>query len=242
MHAETAPTTAVHHRRNSFAKSHRYPAHGLRQIPVMPRAPKNADPIAVTRQSLIARLNDWGDSRKWQEFFDIYWQLIHSVALRAGLKDDEAQEVVQETCIAVAKNVTRYDPKLGPFKGWLLQMAQWRIQDQLRRRMQPLNRRAHRADGETHATGTLDRLPCESGGNFAALWDEEWQRHVLGIALEKLKRRVSAKHYQIFDCAVIKQWGPAKAAKSLGVNIAQVYLVKHRLAGILKRELKLLEN
>ena len=205
----------------------------------MPRAPKSHDPIAVTRQSLIARLNDWGDSRKWQEFFETYWQLIHSVAMRAGLRDDEAQEVVQETCIAVAKNVSGYDSKAGSFKSWLLQMARWRITDQFRKRD---NRRAVRTDDDTRATGTIERLPGSGEGAFTAMWEEEWQSHLLGAALARVKRRVEAKHYQIFDCVIVKQWTASKAAKELGVNIAQVYLVKHRLKAMLKKELKDIER
>ena len=205
----------------------------------MPRAPKSHDPIAVTRQSLIARLNDWGDQQKWQEFFETYWQLIYSVAMRAGMRDDEAQEVVQETCIAVAKNVSGYDSKAGSFKSWLLQMARWRITDQFRKRDK---RRAVRSDDDTRATATMDRLPGSGGAAFTEMWEEEWQHHVLAAALTRVKRRVEAKHYQIFDCIVVKQWTASKASKELGVNIAQVYLVKHRLKAMLKKELKDIER
>ena len=41
----------------------------------MPRAPKN-DPMLATRLSLIARLGNWDEQGKWQEFFETYWQLI----------------------------------------------------------------------------------------------------------------------------------------------------------------------
>jgi RNA polymerase sigma factor (sigma-70 family) len=205
----------------------------------MPRAPKSHDPIAVTRQSLIARLNDWGDQKKWQEFFETYWQLIYSVAMRAGMRDDEAQEVVQETCIAVAKNVAGYDSKAGSFKSWLLQMARWRITDQFRKRDK---RRAVRGDDDTRATGTMERLPGKGQAAFTEMWEEEWQHHVLAAALTRVKRRVEARHYQIFDCVVVKQWTASKAAKELGVNIAQVYLVKHRLKAMLKKELQDIER
>ena len=191
--------------------------------------------LLATRQSLIARLHDWDDQRRWQEFFETYWQLIYHVACRAGLKDDEAQEVVQETCIAVAKNVTKYDPKAGPFKAWLLHMARWRITDQFRRRAK---NRIGRSVDDTRDTATLDRLPGDGEAAFERLWDEEWQRGVLEMGLSRLKRKVSAKHYQIFDCAGLKGWSAGKTAKSLGVNIAQVYLVKHRLKGMLKKELE----
>ena len=205
----------------------------------MPRAPKNNDPMLATRQSLIARLGDLDDRVRWEEFFETYWRLIHSVAMRAGLHDDEAQEVVQETCIAVARNVARYDSKAGSFKSWLLQMARWRITDQFRKRDK---RRALPSGEDTRATGTIERLPGSGQAAFTEMWEDEWQRHVLAAALTRMKRRVEAKHYQIFDCVVVKQWTAAKAAKELGVNIAQVYLVKHRLKAMLKKELKEIER
>lgn len=195
--------------------------------------------MIATRQSLIARLTDWDDKRRWQEFFEAYWHLIYSVAIRAGLRDDEAQEAVQETCISVAKNVSRYDRKGGSFKAWLLHIARWRIADQFRKRD---GERAARSDDDTRETAALDRLPASGQGAIETVWEDEWQRHVLDVALAKVKRKVEARHYQIFDCVVVKGWTAAKAAKELGVNIAQVYLVKHRLKGMLKKEVEELER
>ena len=93
------------------------------------------DPIA-TRHSLLNRLKDWGDQTSWQEFFDAYGQLIYNVAAKAGLPDAEAQEVVQETVIAVARNIGAFkaDPAHGSFSGWLMQLTRWRIADQWRDR------------------------------------------------------------------------------------------------------------
>jgi RNA polymerase sigma factor (sigma-70 family) len=201
--------------------------------------PAKKEPLIATRKSLIARLSNWEDNSRWQEFFDTYWQLIYSVARRAGLHDDEAQEVVQETCISVAKNVEKYDAKAGSFKSWLLQMSRWRIMDQFRKR--PKNRHISR-DDDTRMTATLDRIPGEGETRFEDMWEEEWQRRALDAALTKMKKKVDAKHYQIFDCTVIKGWSAAETAKNLDTNIAQVYLVKHRLKAMLKKELKVLEE
>ena len=76
------------------------------------------------------------DQQSWQEFFDAYWKLIYSVALKAGLSDAEAQEVVQETVISVAKKMPEFkaDPAVGSFKSWLLTLTRWRITDQMRKR------------------------------------------------------------------------------------------------------------
>jgi DNA-directed RNA polymerase specialized sigma24 family protein len=100
------------------------------------RAGMNLVESISTRATLLERLRQWDDHSGWQEFFNIYWRLIHRVALRAGLKEDEAEDVVQETVIAVARNMPqfRYDPTRCSFKTWLLNMTRWRIVDRIRRR------------------------------------------------------------------------------------------------------------
>src|SRR3954465_4453329 len=93
--------------------------------------------MLATRRSLVEKLADWKDRKHWQEFFDTYWKLIYSAARKAGLTEVEAEEVVQETVITVAKNVGKlcYDPAIGSFKGWLLNITRWRIADQFRKRL-----------------------------------------------------------------------------------------------------------
>ena len=62
------------------------------------------DPIP-TRYTLLSRLEDRGDQDSWKDFFDTYWRLIYSVALKSGLTEAEAQDVVQETIISVARDI-----------------------------------------------------------------------------------------------------------------------------------------
>src|SRR5260221_2934833 len=87
-----------------------------------PAMSDESDEFLPTRVSLLGRLKDWGDQQSWQEFFDIYHRLIQSVALKAGLTQSEAQDVVQETILTVAKKIGdfRSDPAKGSFKGWLI--------------------------------------------------------------------------------------------------------------------------
>src|SRR5438034_2400969 len=95
--------------------------------------PRHADQLLPTRATLIDRLKDWQDQSTWQEFFDTYWKLIYGVARKAGLTDAEAQDVVQETMFSVARHMPtfKYDPAIGSFKAWLLNMTRWRLHDQL---------------------------------------------------------------------------------------------------------------
>src|SRR6267142_3978422 len=116
----------------------------------MPAQPSNS---ILTRATLLARLGNLQDQASWQEFFDIYWRLIYGVARQAGMTDVEAQDVVQETMVSVAKHMPtfKYDPAIGSFKAWLLNLTRWRIADQLRKRGPPSIHRP--ADGDA-ATGT----------------------------------------------------------------------------------------
>jgi RNA polymerase sigma-70 factor (ECF subfamily) len=192
--------------------------------------------------TLIERLKRWDDSESWREFFETYWRLIYGVAIRSGLTADEAQEVVQETLISVTKNIGRFkaDPAFGSFKSWLLNLTRWRITSQVRKRPKEELARTHSAKGrraDGTSTATEERIPDASGG-FDAIWDEEWNENVLRAALEKLKRLVSARHYQVFYAHVIEGEPVTKVAKLLGTNVAQVYLVKCRLRPMLEKAVK----
>jgi RNA polymerase sigma-70 factor (ECF subfamily) len=69
------------------------------------------------------------------------------------------------------------------------------------------------------------------------MWDVEWKKNLADAALARVKAQVSPKQYQIFDYYVIKQWEAKKVQKHLGISMAQVYLAKHRVGAVLKREL-----
>ncbi len=202
---------------------------------------KNSGLIA-TRRSLVDRLANWDDQRRWQEFFDTYWKLIYSAARKSGLADAEAQEVVQETVITVAKNIDRlqYDPAIGSFKGWLLQITRWRIADQFRKREPEGVKRSHLQDDSL--TATIDRVPDSRIVDLDAVWETEWKDNLLEAAIARVKRKIDPKQFQIFDCYVRKEWPAQKVSERLRVSVGQVYLARHRVAALLKKEIKTLEK
>jgi len=202
---------------------------------------KNSGLIA-TRRSLVERLADWGDQRRWQEFFDTYWKLIHSAARKSGLTDAEAQEVVQETVITVAKNIDKlkYDPAIGSFKGWLLQITRWRIADQFRKR-EPGNAKRPRSTDD-RLTATIERVPDSQIVDLDEVWESSWKENLFEAAVARVKKKIEPKQFQIFDCYVRKEWSAQKVAERLGVNVGQVYLARHRVGALLKKEIRALEK
>src|SRR5208337_3328342 len=133
----------------------------------------DSDDMAPTRQSLLLRLKNWQDQESWRDFFEIYWRLIYRSAVKAGLTQAEAQDVVQETILSVAKSMPsfEYDQTKGSFKGWLLHLTGWRIADQFRKRGQlPLS--SSEPATSTH-TATEERVADPKGLALEAIWDEE---------------------------------------------------------------------
>jgi len=198
--------------------------------------------LIPTRRSLVSRLRKWDDQESWQEFFSTYWKLIYGVAIKSGLTDEEAEDVVQETVLSVAKKMDtfKYDPAVCSFKGWLMHVTRLRIIDQLRKR-QPGIQAATPRNSDTARTATVERIP-DPAAALDSIWDAEWKKNIVDAAMERVKRRVKPDHYQIFYLNVVKQLGVRKVAGMIGVNVAQVYLVKHRVAGLIKKEVKLLET
>ena len=197
---------------------------------------------AKTRKSLIARLDNWEDQRTWDEFYQTYWRLIYSVAVKAGLRQDEAFDCVQETILSIAKQSKKklYDPEQGSFKTWLMSMTRWRINDQFRKREKDTAMMGGEWDND-RKTAVIDRIEDPAGEVLSRLWNIEWQKNIADAALSRVKAQVSPKQYQIFDCYVIKQWDAKKVHDKLNVSMAQVYLAKHRVGAVLKRELAKLE-
>ncbi len=204
-------------------------------------SPVNSPDLLPTRRTLLSRLRDWGDGAGWEEFFNTYWRLIYQVALKAGLNEVEAQEVVQETLISVAKEMPgfRYDPARGKFKGWLLLLTRRRIADAVRKQ-----RRADGATGKTPCERLgpelLEVVP-EPGGALEQVWNQEWDRHLLSNAVANLKKRIRPEQYQLFDLYVVQQWPLRKITATLGVSAGRVYLAKHRVSALLKKEIRELE-
>ena len=210
--------------------------------------PKDEDAVilqayAKTRKSLIARLDNWEDQKTWDEFYQTYWRLIYSVAIKAGLRPEEAFDCVQETILSIAKQSKKklYDPEQGSFKTWLMNMTRWRINDQFRKRKKDTAMTGGEWDDD-RKTAIIDRVEDPNGDVLSRLWDVEWKKNIADAALARVKAAVSPKQYQIFDLYVIRQMDAQLVQEKLNVSMAQVYLAKHRVGAVLKKELAKLED
>ena len=190
-----------------------------------------------TRRTLLSRLKNWNDQESWREFFNRYWRFIYSVALRAGLTETEAEEVVQETVITVAKQMPgfKYDQSKGSFKGWLQKTTRWKILAQLRKRQrEPTVREGTGLLNEEGEWETMD----PSVSDLEARWQEEWEQNLMEVALERVKRQVRPREFQVFDFCTVKEWPVAKVASHLNLIRPQVYYLNKKVARMIRDEIE----
>lgn len=200
--------------------------------------------LIPTRKSLLGRLKDWRDKESWGDFFNTYWKLIYNFAVQRGLSHQEAEEVVQDTVVAVAKSISKfeYDPTKCAFKTWLLTVTRSKIANQFGKRARQPVLATQDAD-DSRRTPLIDRLPDhQAQQQLENAWDQEWQQNLMDNAVQRLKGRVSIEQFQMFDLFVLKGWPAGDVARTLGVTVAHVYVVKHRLTKLVRKEVATIES
>lgn len=150
---------------------------------------------------------------------------------------------MQETVIGVARKLPEftYDPARCSFKTWLLNLTTWRIKDRFRRRV-PAERAIIKHPDEEARTATVERVPDPAGERWEAVWEEDWRKSVLRAALQRIKAQANLKDCQMFELYVLRQWPAREVVRTLGVSVARVYLAKHRLAPLVKKQIAQLES
>jgi len=148
---------------------------------------------------------------------------------------------VQDTIILVAKKMEgfKYDPAIDCFKGWLLFWTRKRIALEFRKRSR--DRLRATADSQS-ANENLEEIQDPKEVHLDEICDQEWKQATWDAALARVKAAVALKQFQMFDLYVLKERPPAEVAQTMGVTVAQVYLAKHRVSDMVKKELSQLKD
>jgi RNA polymerase sigma factor (sigma-70 family) len=212
----------------------------MRTFPGVSASMNSSSPETVstlhTRASLLLRVREWEDSASWSEFYRLYRRLIYGLARRSGLSHADAEDVTQDVFKRVAETIHQFesDPARGKFRGWLMNLTRWRIADKFNSRPKGEAALAPSRDATSTGTSTINRVPDNVDRDAA--WEQEWQRHLLDAACERIARRVKPRHFQAFDLYVRQRQPVLKVANELGMNPATIFVIGHRLTKELKAE------
>ncbi|VGO12080.1 ECF RNA polymerase sigma factor RpoE [Pontiella desulfatans] len=191
-----------------------------------------------TRESLLLRLKDKADEYAWREFHAIYGRLIFGYSLHYGIGYAEAEDIVQEVCIKVFRQILQFDyaPERGRFRGWLKTITRNTVVDYLRRRRSRTN--------TSREFRELSELEAESSAEAdEELWRMEWRKALYETAMERVRKRVGEQTFRIFNEHVLGQRPADELADDTSMDVGSIYSVKHRVLKYIKQEVKnILEN
>ena len=194
---------------------------------------------SATRKTLINRLRKTNsDTRSWAEFYDLYHRLVRSVALKAGLSQTDAEDVVQETFFKVSKSIQKfeYDPSKGRFRSWLCLITKQQVANHYRKaRKLPELPASWNEDPDEPPVSIPDPT-----NNWEAIWEAEDHKHTIHLALTRLKTKVKPKTYQIFLAHCIKGMDVKEVANIMEVSANEVYLAKSRVMPLFEEEIQAL--
>jgi len=199
----------------------------------------------TTRKSLLAKVKA-GDEVSWAEFYAAYKPLILLCGQDCMLTDAETDELVLQVMAEVFQKdiVGKYDPdnipdnivfKYDPAKG--------RFRHYLRRIIRNQAIKIYRKRDNFVSIDDESVLPeAISVDTWEQNWNEEWQKHVLTMALAELRGRVEAETYLAFEMYALHERPVKEVADFLNISIASVYTAKSRCIATLKEIISTLEE
>lgn len=192
-----------------------------------------------TQTTLLSKVRR-DDEDGWSRFYEFYKGFVHSAAIGAGLSQDEASDVVQETMITVRDHVAGFAPDKtrAKFRTWLGNIVRSRIVDQLRRKKRnPLEKAVNPpADANDSGTSFLHRLPDGNEVELDRLIDGKLEEAILEEARRCTRALVKPGHYQIYDLFSVQELSALEVAETLGIKTVTVRVNAMRVRKVVNRE------
>jgi RNA polymerase sigma-70 factor (ECF subfamily) len=181
-----------------------------------------------TSLSLLDRLRD--DATRevaWSEFLARYGRQLYFWGRRWGLQPSDAEDVAQETLLALARQIPgfRYEPG-GSFRAWMKTIAYrcWL------RMVEDGGRRAA-IGGEA---GPAVLASAAARDDLTQRCEAEFRRAVLEQAIERVRCRVTHETWEAFRLTALEDLPGTEVARRLSLHVGDVYNARWRVQRFLR--------
>lgn len=179
------------------------------------------DAMYATRASIFIRLRSDGTLDRevgWNEFTEKYSRVIAGFARNAGLRSQDADDVLQDVLMGffrVSADFT-YDPAKGRFRGYLKRVTLNAIRSRYRRRRPDRN-----IDPEWEPPA-LDQ-------STDAIWDRQWTEQLLNRAMDKVRLQVEDRTWKAFELYGMRGTAVEAVADETGMSVEAIRHAKMRI-------------
>lgn len=181
----------------------------------------------TTPISLLERVRKPGDHEAWQRLVELTTPLLFAWAYRAGLRDHDAADLVQDVLAVLVEKLPNfvYDHERS-FRGWLRVVTTNKFLER-RRKLAP---RAVSPDD-----ALLGELPDPT--ILEPFWEEEYRRQLVARAMELMQTHFQPATWKACWEHVVSGRSAIEVAAELGTTTAAVYVAKGRVLRKLRAEL-----
>lgn len=161
----------------------------------------------------------------WDHFYFQYAPMILAFARKKGCSDALAEDVLQETIVALYRVLPNfeYNREKGKFRSFLFRVASSKVVDAYRRN----KRLVSIEDSEVIDKFHSDMEPYTSTCND---WNETWDNNLLGLAID------IAKTFECFERTFVKNEAVADVAEDLDMDANLVYQHRHKVHQVIVEE------
>ena len=179
----------------------------------------------TTRSSVLKAVADTENETAWARFFDLYAGFVFSIARSKGLKDEEADDIVQVVFTDLVRMMPtfKYDRAKGKFRSYLIGLVHWRVKDRFRN---ALRDKEFMAD---YKTEVANMPPADL--DFA---EREWQTAAMEEALRRIKSDVRPEHYAAFVASAVEGQDTETVMHLYNLSRDNLYQIRKRLTSKLQ--------
>jgi RNA polymerase sigma-70 factor, ECF subfamily len=190
---------------------------------------EQSDGHAVADLSDEELLHAIADKKMWamQPLYERYSHLLYSLAYRVVTDTQVAEDLLQETFLAVWRNASSYSAQSGLVRSWLISIIHHRAIDYLR---------SMRSRGGNNKV-PLDDIEHEESMAVPDVWDQAWL-NIQGTQVRTALLQLSQEQRQVIELAYFQGWTHSEIAEGcklpLGTVKARMRLGLLRLRRILQ--------
>lgn len=182
--------------------------------------------MVSTRESLLDSLKVENAHEAWREFYHLYWAALLRYARKLGLGEHQAEEVLQETMVALMRLLPHfaYDRGKGKFRNFLLTIVHRKSLAMLRR-----NSRNSEVVWKELRDGLAD--PYGNGATADAEALALWQEALWEEAIRRVRDdgRLANRTYPVFEAYVLQRRPATEVAQTFGLKENAVYQIRNRI-------------
>ncbi len=180
----------------------------------------------MTSAVILRGLQDRDSDGAWRAFCERYELMLLNLVRRAGIRDQDAFDVVQETLAAFVSSFRegKYDEARGRLRAWLKGIAINKIREARRR----LGRQERQVADNPGSTAFMDRVP-DDDNELENAFEEEWEQAVLAAGIRQVRTEVESQTFVAFKRYAIDGQTADAVAEELGISRDAVYVCKSRV-------------